>query len=226
MAEIIEIDNESIFDTKCSAMVNTVNCKGVMGKGLALEFRLRYPDMYHEYKMICDNGELKPGDLHVYTKENPIIINFASKDHWKYPSKIKWIISGLQNLSKASKLYGLKSIALPQVGVGNGGLSWDLVKPVIYTNLLPINDLIIHIYIYSNNVKDLLFLSFKEWISNIDFDEFHSIIHFRRVSLAEFEKLQTDLKHSKINSLIQVSNYQGIGKEALKQLYLIAMKSR
>ncbi len=224
MAEIKEINNESIFDTKCSAMVNTVNCRGFMGKGLALEFRMRFPKMYDEYKMLCDEGFIKPGNLRVYENTKPIIINFPTKEHWKYPSKIEWIITGLRHFSTLYKKHGIRTIAFPQLGVGNGGLPWNLVKTVMYTHLLPLEDLSVYIYTYSKNVKDSLFLKFEKLILNKGYEEFIGFIQSNRINSSDFDRLKMDIINGKLNSLIQASEYNGIGEETLKKFYLNSLK--
>lgn len=80
------------------AVVNTVNCVGAMGKGIALDFKLRFPEMFKEYQQICFRHLLKPGQILPYTKSKPIILNFAIKDDWKDPSRVEWIEETLQSL--------------------------------------------------------------------------------------------------------------------------------
>ena len=90
--------NGNIFNSKCQTIVNTVNCVGVMGKGIALVHKLRYPKMYEEYKIHCKSKLIKTGTLWLYTKQEkaPWILSFPTKFHWKYPSKMEWIEQGLQ----------------------------------------------------------------------------------------------------------------------------------
>lgn len=136
---IVKIGN--IFDTECSAVVNTVNCVGVMGKGIALEFKKRFPSMFDEYAYKCKTGILKPGLPYFYedllgTK----ILVFPTKDHWRSPSRLSYIIDGLDWFVEHYKEYGIDSIAFPPLGCGNGGLSWSVVGPIMYQKLcsLPI----------------------------------------------------------------------------------------
>ena len=90
---IVKIGN--IFESKCTTIVNTINCVGVMGKGIALEFKKKYPDMFMEYVLKCDRGEVKPGIPYFYQKENISILNFPTKDHWRSPSRLSYVIDGL-----------------------------------------------------------------------------------------------------------------------------------
>ena len=140
------IVGKSIFDTKLQAIVNTVNCDGVMGKGLALEFKRRYPDMFKEYKEKCLKGEIRPCSLHIYRVGKKVIINFPTKDHWKNKSKMEYIEKGLLYLKNNCKAWRLKSIAFPQLGCELGGLDWSEVK-VLMEEYLTEFDIPIEIYI-------------------------------------------------------------------------------
>ncbi len=135
---IVKIGN--IFESKCSTIVNTVNCVGVMGKGIALEFKKRYPDMFTDYVLKCDRGEVKPGIPYVYQNEQVSILNFPTKDHWRSPSRLSYVIDGLNWFLDNYERYNIDSIAFPPLGCGNGGLTWSVVGPIMYQKLskLPI----------------------------------------------------------------------------------------
>ncbi len=124
---MIKFIKGDIFESECEAIVNTVNCYGKMGKGLALEFKNRYPEMFLVYKRACDEGRVKVGKMHIWKN----IINFPTKDHWRNPSKMEYITSGLQDLVEVIKEKGVKSIAIPPLGCGLGGLNFYLVKKQI-----------------------------------------------------------------------------------------------
>lgn len=120
----------------CSeAIINTVNCVGVMGRGIALQFKQTYPDNYKAYKSACDKGEVKLGKMFIYSLEslfNPkYIINFPTKNHWKEKSSLESIELGLLDLKKTIIEYKIKSIAIPPLGCGLGGLNWKEVKSLI-----------------------------------------------------------------------------------------------
>lgn len=155
----------NIFESNASTLVNTVNCVGVMGKGIALDYKKRYPDMHREYVELCKNGLVKPGKPYIYKDLlGASVINFPTKDHWKSPSKLSYIISGLEWFVEHYKELGITSIAFPPLGCGNGGLSWELVGPVMYKMLkdLPIN---IEIYAPYGTKSELLSKTFLENIS-------------------------------------------------------------
>jgi len=132
---IVKIGN--IFETKCSTIVNTVNCVGVMGKGIALEFKKRYPEMFLDYVKRCNRNEVKTGTPYVYTNDDDFkILNFPTKDHWRSPSRLSYVIDGLNWFVDNYEKYNIDSIAFPPLGCGNGGLTWDVVGPIMYQKLL------------------------------------------------------------------------------------------
>lgn len=124
------------FANKYDVLVNTVNAVGVMGKGIALEFKDRFPSMFFQYKMDCLNELVKAGSIKVYEENGQTIVNFATKDHWKNPSEYTWIESGLKELHDwlASKP-STTTIAIPALGCSNGGLEWAKVKAMIESSL-------------------------------------------------------------------------------------------
>ena len=132
---MIEFKHDDILTADVEALVNTVNCVGVMGRGIALQFRKAFPENYKAYKAVCDRGELRPGELFVYATgrlTNPrYIINFATKDHWKGNSRLSYIESGLRALGHEVRRLNIRSIAIPPLGSGLGGLSWSDVRPRI-----------------------------------------------------------------------------------------------
>lgn len=136
---IIKIGN--IFESGANTIVNTVNCVGVMGKGIALEFKKRYPQMFKEYVSMCERNEVEPGKPYLYRDLlGTSVLNFPTKDHWKSPSQLSYIISGLDWFVENYDNLGIDSIAFPPLGCGNGGLPWELVGPIMYSKLksLPI----------------------------------------------------------------------------------------
>ncbi len=130
------IENSNIFNIPSDIMINTVNCVGIMGKGIALEFKNRYPKMFLQYKKDCQNGKVKIGLLNIWKNENEWIINFPTKIHWKNPSEYKYIDLGLNSLKEylLNESENLK-INMPPLGCGNGGLNWNIVKDMITEKL-------------------------------------------------------------------------------------------
>lgn len=134
-----------IFTSNAQVIVNTVNCKGVMGKGLALAFKQKYPDMFAVYVQECKTGKLQIGRPTIYLKSTPWILNFPTKNHWRFPSKLEYIEKGLVFFARQYKKAGITSIAFPKLGAQNGLLSWDEVGPLMAKHL---SQLDIPVYIY------------------------------------------------------------------------------
>jgi O-acetyl-ADP-ribose deacetylase (regulator of RNase III) len=130
----------SIMESTAQTLVNTVNCVGVMGKGIAKEFKEREPNMFKAYRSICDRKLLAPGKLWLWQGSQNWVLNFPTKIHWRNPSKIEWIEAGLEKFVAEYTGRGIKSISFPRLGCGNGGLDWSDVQPVMVRHLqgLPI----------------------------------------------------------------------------------------
>jgi O-acetyl-ADP-ribose deacetylase (regulator of RNase III) len=133
---MITFTEGNLLDAKAEALVNTVNTVGVMGKGIALMFKEAFPENFREYADACKNKEIRVGRVFVTERHNWVggpkwIVNFPTKQHWRNPSKLEWIKDGLQDLKKFLVENNVRSIALPPLGSGNGGLDWQNVKPLI-----------------------------------------------------------------------------------------------
>lgn len=125
-----------MFDHDADIRVNTVNCVGVMGAGIALEFKRRYPAMFADYQRACRRGEIQPGKLHIW--EGPggtRIINFPTKQHWRESSRYEYIAAGLQSLRRYLLQQGSVRVTLPALGCGHGGLDWNRVSKMIEDHL-------------------------------------------------------------------------------------------
>ena len=160
---IIKIGN--ILESNAGTLVNTVNCDGVMGKGIALDFKKKYPEMFKDYAARCAQKEVRPGVPYLYSELfGPSILNFPTKDHWRSPSKITYIEAGLDWFVSNYKDLGITYVAFPPLGCGNGGLSWRMVGPLMVRNLkdLPIS---IEIYAPYGTSKEELSMTFLESFS-------------------------------------------------------------
>jgi O-acetyl-ADP-ribose deacetylase (regulator of RNase III) len=132
----VTIKSGDLLKEKTDAIVNTVNCVGIMGKGIALQFKQRWPQNFKAYEAACKRNEIKPGKMFIYDfgewGKPRFIINFPTKMHWRGDSKIEYIEQGLHDLVLQAKRLGIKSIALPPLGCGNGGLDWDAVRGLVF----------------------------------------------------------------------------------------------
>lgn len=143
---MLKYSQTTVFNVNTQTIVNTVNCMGVMGAGLALEFKLRFPQMYADYVKRCRRGEITVGKVSLYQEENlPNIINFPTKDNWKYPSNLAWIESGLRDFIDKYQKWGITSIAFPKLGCDRGGLQWSQVNSVMEKYLTSQDDLEVYI---------------------------------------------------------------------------------
>jgi len=133
---VIHVRTGDLLKSDAHALVNTVNRVGVMGKGVALQFKKRYPEMYDDYVRRCERGEVQLGKPYPYeATDGHLIINFPTKDHWRGVSNLSAIITGLRYLSRHYAEWGIRSIAVPPLGCGNGQLDWAVVGPTLFREL-------------------------------------------------------------------------------------------
>lgn len=136
-----------LFKSPARAIVNTVNTVGVMGKGIAKDFKTIYPEMFQKYQFICEKNQFQVGQLWLYKTNHKWVLNFPTKKDWTQPSKLEYIKTGLEKFASTYADKGITSIAFPMLGCGNGGLNWEDVRPLMekYLKNLPI-DIYIHLY--------------------------------------------------------------------------------
>lgn len=129
-----------LFASDAQTYVNTVNCVGIMGKGIALEFKKRYPDMFEDYAARCVRHEVRLGEPYLYRRLfPPNVLNFPTKDHWRSVSKLSDVIAGLDFLEQHYQEWGITSLAVPPLGCGQGQLEWRVVGPTLYRHLSRLN---------------------------------------------------------------------------------------
>jgi O-acetyl-ADP-ribose deacetylase (regulator of RNase III)/uncharacterized protein YwgA len=126
----------NLFDSDAQTLVNTVNCVGIMGKGIALEFKKRFPEMFQDYVARCERGEVRLGRPYLHrTLLPPWVLNFPTKDHWRSVAKLDDIVRGLEYLLTHYEEWGITSLAVPPLGCGEGQLEWRVVGPTLYRYL-------------------------------------------------------------------------------------------
>jgi O-acetyl-ADP-ribose deacetylase (regulator of RNase III) len=143
-----------------------------MGKGLAASLKHRHPDMFKAYKRICDQGLLDIGKLWLWRSSDQWVLNFPTKKHWRRPSTLEYIDAGLQKFADQYEVRGIREVAFPRLGCGNGGLSWDEVQPLMHKHLA---DLPIRTYIHDFDV-DLEFPEHKEYSPIMAENSFHNFM--------------------------------------------------
>ena len=146
---MIRFAKGNIFDSGCEALVNPVNCVGVMGKGLALQFKQRFPANFASYAKACRAGELVPGRMHLFDTGPQLprcIVNFPTKRHWRDASRLDDVRQGLAALAGVIAAHDIRSIAVPPLGCGLGGLAWRDLRQLIDRYLSPLDRVDIVVY--------------------------------------------------------------------------------
>ncbi len=147
---MMEFTTGNILDSSAEALVNTVNCVGIMGRGIALQFKEKFPANFKAYEAACERGELRPGRMFVFptgwVTGPKFIINFPTKRHWRGKSRIEDIQAGLAALKNEIEERGIRSIAIPPLGAGLGGLDWKQVRPCIEQVLKTLSDVRVLVY--------------------------------------------------------------------------------
>ena len=133
-----------LLEAPCEALVNPVNTAGPMGKGLALQFKRRFPENYRAFHEACMQGKVRPGEMFTFRlagKSPRLIVNFPTKRHWRSRARMEDIVSGLANLACVIREHEIRSIAVPALGCGLGGLDWQEVRTKIVEALSPLDQL-------------------------------------------------------------------------------------
>lgn len=214
----------NIFNTKAQTIVNTINCDGVMGKGIALVFKLRYPKLFDLYKEYCKSKLIGIGKLWLYKGEvnEPWVLNFPTKFHWKYPSKMEYIEKGLQKFVDTYKDKGITSIAFPLLGTHNGGLDKEEVLALMkrYLNQC---DIPIEVYEYDPSASDDLFESFKAKWNSIPQQDKKTLTGIKMQK--QIDTIDEALCSDQVRSMISLIEYDGIGLKTMEKCFKLVMGS-
>lgn len=147
---MIQIARGNLLTAEVDALVNTVNCDGYMGKGIALQFKQAFPGNFKAYESACQQGDMVSGRMLIHDNGGLVnprwIINFPTKRHWRNKSRLEDIASGLKALVADVQRLGIRSIAVPPLGCGLGGLNWADVRPIIEQAFAPLPDVAVHLY--------------------------------------------------------------------------------
>ena len=149
----VTLTSGNVLDSNAQTLVNTVNCVGVMGKGIALAFKKRYPAMFKDYVARCDRKEVELGRPYVYRESDHLVLNFPTKNHWRAVSRLQDIVDGLEYLEKHYKEWGITSLAVPPLGCGNGQLEWKVVGPTLARHLARF-DIPVELYVPQGESRD------------------------------------------------------------------------
>lgn len=211
----------NIFGSKCQTIVNTVNCVGVMGTGIALEYRLRYPDMNAKYVQICEARLLGIGSLWLYRGADRWILNFPTKKHWKNPSKEEYLHAGLKKFLETYEEKGIASIAFPLLGAQHGGI--DAIRSEeIMTSYLSKCRIPVEIYHYDPGARDDLYMNLKVNLLRMTAEEIKAKTGLR----SDCVKAVVDALHNpSITQVGQLATIKGVGLTTLERLFCFASNS-
>ncbi len=221
---VIKFIKGNIFNSKAQTIVNTVNCDGVMGKGIALVFKLIHPKMFELYKDHCKSKNIGIGKLWLYKgKENaPWVLNFPTKFHWKYPSKIEYLEKGLEKFCSTYKDQGITSIAFPLLGTHNGGQDKNTVLNLM-EEYLGKCDIDIEIYEYVPEAVDDLYEHFASNWSKLSLEEIKIKTGIRKDKI---EKITKVVESGAIKSMIGLINEKGIAIKTMKKCFQFVMNDK
>ena len=212
----------NIFTSRCQTIVNTVNCVGVMGAGIALEVRLRYPDLYRKYVQLCLEKKIDVGLLWIYKGSDRWILNFPTKKHWRYPSKLEYLHAGLNRFVETYKNRGVESIAFPLLGADRGGID-PKVSLEVMLNYLQHVDIYVEVYKYDPTAKDDLFEVTKTWLLSRDVSTVAEISGLRRNYVQALIEAISDPNIVQLNQLARVG---GIGIKTLERVFTLAQNEK
>lgn len=207
---IIRTDS-TVFNTNAECIVNTINCVSFMGKGLALEFALRYPELERLYKEQCAKKQVHTGNVYFYNINGQKIINFPTKFHFKYPSKMEWIEQGLISFINNYKKWDIKSVAFPILGASNGGLNPAEVEDLMVKYL---SQLDIDVYICKSKLVEG---KEKEMVDAFKITYIDDLSRSIKLNAKQIDNLKR--KQKSIEKFYQISEIEGIGVVTYKAIF-------
>jgi hypothetical protein len=187
-----------------------------MGKGIALEFRRRFPEMFASYQAVCERRQLRPGQILPYRKSVPWVLNFAVKDDWKHPSKVEWIEECLRKFIEWYPTVGLESVAFPWMGAMNGGIPLATIQEITRRYLEPLSDIDVEVYTFDPTAPDPLFLRLAGYLAR------HSPEEFARTSglvKNKATKVCEAMNAPATTSMTTLAKHSALGKTSLDKLY-------
>ena len=217
----LKIISGNIFTSKSQSIVNTVNCVGVMGAGIALECRLRYPEMYKKYVEKCKKKEFSIGKPWLYRSDHRWILNFPTKNHWKNPSKEEYLHAGLRKFVDTYESRAISSIAFPLLGADKGGIDQNKSLKIMksYLASLPID---IEIYLYDPQAPDDLYAKIRDWLLCQELEEISISTRLRKDYIL---KVINAMQRPEIVQLNQLGQIKGIGIKTLEKVFAKAQQA-
>lgn len=216
----IEVIHGNLFSSDCQTLVNTVNCEGVMGAGIALEFKLRHADMFRRYVDLCRRGQLDIGKLWLYKPaEGSIdtrwVLNFPTKRYWRLPTKREFLVEGLENFVATHRERGIKSIAFPLLGASHGKMDEDESQELMI-EYLGNCDIPIEVYRYDPDAEDELYERFREAL--LQLSESDAKGRFGRQARHVSNISSVVIEREDIRLISQLTKIRGIGFKSVDML--------
>lgn len=203
----------TVFNVGTQALVNTVNCTGVMGAGIALEFMLRYPAMFEDYEAKCKEGKIITGRVDYFKNDDGnTIVNFPTKWHFKYPSKLIWIEQGLKDFVNTYQNKGITSVAFPKLGTSNGGLNWIEVKNLMEKYLSNLN---LDVYICLDNTKEAEGLE-KNMLNKFNSTSIDQLSRLVKLNAKQKDNIQKFIPYKRF---WQISETESIGMKTYSMIF-------
>lgn len=211
----VSVITGNIFTSKSQTIVNTINCVGVMGAGIALECRLRYPEMHEKYVALCHSNQIDIGRLWIYKASDRWILNFPTKRHWRYPSKVEFLHAGLRKFIDSYKEKGIKSIAFPLLGADRGGIPQSQSLSIMKEYLDRV-EICVEIYKYDPCAEDDLFDKTKTWLLSRDVEQISADTKLGKNYVV---KVLEAIQSPDISQLNQLARVKGIGIKTLEKMF-------
>lgn len=219
MAEFLDRTG-NIFLTAADTLTITVNCEGVMGAGIALEARLRWPTMFEEYASRCERGDLRPGQLMLWDPVDPAtahrVLCFPTKDRWRAPSRIEYVRQGLEALVGVHQEAGIARIAMPHLGCSHGGLRWDEVRPVVLDVLAPCEELTVEMWEFDPAAGDPWFETLEHLLDGRSGEEVRELLG---ITSRQVAALASAMANPKVQGLASLQQATGVGEKTLEAVY-------
>ena len=210
----------NIFTTKCQTLVNTINCVGVMGAGIALECRLRWPEMNKEYLNLCARRRIEIGALWLYKADDRWILNFPTKKHWRDPSREEFLHAGLREFMLTYTEKAIKSIAFPLLGAQHGGITPGRSQEIMESYLVKCS-IPVEIYRYDPMAPDDLYNCFKAILSKMSPEE---IRHKTGLRKNYVQRVLDAIDDKSICQLNRLTSIDGVGVKTLEKVFTFIRK--
>ena len=219
MAKFAELTG-NIFSSGAEVVVITVNCEGVMGAGIALDAKNRWPEIYDVYSKRCELNGFDVGEIMWADSVSKKVALFPSKKLWRAPSKLSYISDGLDTLRTDIDQMSITSIALPHLGCSNGGLTWSEVKPLIVEKLSTIDGLLVELWKFEQNFVDQDFQKFREVFLSQNPKDAPSWVSFSK-NTEKF--IRQVLIESELTNFVQLAEVRRVGEKTLEKIYKAAL---